>query len=338
MKIEWLGCAALAATALAVMGALVAPMTAQNSGTSSEQVSGAAKKIPLWAYPVSPTSTASQPDNTKLKHVPGSTVGYTAAHIADRFSVPDWFPDSHPPMPDVVSHGRKPDAFACGYCHLPNGQGRPENASIAGLPPAYIMEQVADFKNGARKSSEPRMASVTHMEQVSMAASEEEVKTAAQYFSSMKLKPWIRVVETNTVPRTRIDGSMLVPTPKGMEPIGERIIEVPEDLERTELRDATSGFVAYVPVGSIKRGEALVTTGGGGKTMQCSACHGADLHGTGNVPSIAGRSPSQMVRQIIDIQTGARNGPGAQLMKPVVNNLGNDDIVNIVAYLTSLKP
>ena len=47
------------------------------------------------------------------------------------------------------------------------------------------------------------------------------------------------------------------------EPIGMRIVETPENPERTEmLRDPRSGFIAYAPVGSVKKGEALVKTGG----------------------------------------------------------------------------
>ena len=116
------------------------------------------------------------------------------------------------------------------------------------------------------------------------------------------------------------------------------MIEVPEDLDQTELRNSTSGFVAYVPTGTLKKGESLVKTGGSGKTVPCTVCHGTNLKGTGNVPSIAGRSPSQMTRQIIDFQTGARNGAGASLMKAPVAQLKNADIVAITGYLASLQP
>ena len=157
-------------------------------------------------------------------------------------------------MPEIVAHGKAPGVFACGYCHLPNGQGRPENASLAGLPEAYIIQQLADFKNGRRKSSEPR-----HTPTIAMIAKEsqsegKEVRVAAEYFAALKPRPWIRVVETDTVPKTHVAGWMLVQSEGGeKEPIGERIIETPENLERTELRDDHSGFVAYVPVGSIKK-------------------------------------------------------------------------------------
>jgi cytochrome c553 len=300
------------------------------------------RELPIWAYPVEasgPAYTHPPADDTRVWHVPGSSVTYTTVQVHDLFSVPDWFPNEHPPMPEVVAHGRRPVVYACGYCHLPNGQGRPENESIAGLPPGYIEAQMAAFKSGQRKSSEPRMISVTHMVEIAQAATPEEVKAAAAYFSGLKLKPWIRVVEVESVPKTKIAGGMLVPLDGGgTEPIGERIIEVPEDLERTELRDPSSGFIAYVPTGSLERGKALVMTGDHDKTMPCIMCHGADLKGTGNVPSIAGRSPSQMTRQIIDIQTGARNSQSVLPMKGVVSGLTNDEIVAITSYLASLQP
>src|SRR5207249_1733314 len=138
---------------------------------------------------------------------------------------------------------------------------------------------------------------------------DEETKAAAQYFSSMKWTPWIKVVEANTVPKTRIAGGMFLKLEGSeTEPIGQRIIEAPDDTEHTEnLRDPHSGFTAYVPVGSLKKGEALVTTGAG-KTTQCGVCHGTDLKGLGPVPGLAGRSPSYTVRQLYDMQQGTRKG------------------------------
>jgi cytochrome c553 len=323
--------------AVAVVGAAVFLV-----GSTRAQ-SGGAAALPTWAYPVD----APRPAGVKpaaavdggLLHVPGSSAGYTKAQIGNLFFVPDWFPEGHPQMPDVVAEGRKPDVGACGHCHLPNGLGRPENQSVAGLPVAYMMEQMEDFKNGLRKSSEAGMPSVQHMILVAKGATPEEMKAGAEYFAAMKLTPWIRVVETATVPKTHSAGGMLVVEEGGgTEAIGQRVIEVSEDLEQTELRNPKSGFVAYVPVGSLKRGEKLVKTGGKGETTACTLCHGADLKGVGNVPSIAGRSPSQMTRQIIDFQRGSRNGVGAQMMKGPVAKLKIDDVVAITGYLASLKP
>ena len=113
-------------------------------------------------------------------------------------------------------------------------------------------------------------------------------------------------METDSVPKTFVAGWFLADAKTGeKEPIGQRIIEIPEDLDQFESRDPRARFIAYAPVGSVKRGEALVTTGGG-KTLPCAACHGADLKGMGAVPPIAGRSPSYMVRQLYDLQSGAR--------------------------------
>ena len=219
-------------------------------------------KLPIWAYPGHFSANAT---GAEQQHLSGSKASYTTSEINDLFVVPDWYPDAHPPMPEVVAHGRKPDVYACGHCHLPNGQGRPENASVAGLPAAYIVAQMADFKNGLRQGSDPEMLSVTNMVKLSKSTSDEDVKAAAAYFSSIKLKPWIRVLEVDQVPKTEPAGGMMVVIDGGAtEPIGNRIMEVSENLEKTELRDPTSGFIAYVPKGSLEMGKDLVTTGGNG--------------------------------------------------------------------------
>jgi cytochrome c553 len=242
-------------------------------------------------------------------------------------------------MPAIVAHGRKPDVYACGYCHLPNGQGRPENSSLAGLSADYILQQLADFKSGARKCSDPDLKPVRNMIGVATNANDEEIRLAANYFSAIKPKPWIRVVETKFVPKTHVAGWMLVvSTPHEIESIGDRIIETPENLERAELGDADSGFIAYVPPGSLKRGRNLVSTGANGKTIICATCHGPNLKGLKNVPTLAGRSPSYIVRQLYDMQSGARNGANLAQMKPVVANLSIYDLIDIAAYTASLEP
>jgi cytochrome c553 len=294
---------------------------------------------PPWAFAVDPPNAAGKPTGDKTRHVPGSKLTFTDSQIADLFGVPDWHPEAHPKMPEVVAQGRKPDVYACGYCHLPNGMGRPENASLAGLPKEYIIQQMAAFQSGARKSSEPRSLPVNAMIQVAAHADAKEVASATTYFAGLKPKPWIRVVETATVPKTHVVGWMLVTDePVAHEPIGQRIVETPINLERTELRDDTSGFVAYVPPGSLKKGKLLVEKGGDGETMPCAMCHGPDLRGKDNVPSIAGRSPSYIVRQLYDLQIGSRGGAGTAMMQAPVMKLTLDDMVAIAAYLASLKP
>ena len=296
---------------------------------------------PPWAYTVNPPPTPGTkpaPVDPAPRQVPGSTVSLTVAQTRDAFNPPDWHPYGHPDMPEAVSHGRRPEMRACGFCHLVNGQGRPENASLSGLPAAYIIQQMADFKNGDRKSAEPKMGPPNAMIQDAKAAYDDEIKAAAAYFSSFPFKKWIRVIEAKAVPKSRIAGSMHVPTNDGTEPLGQRIIEMPEDLARTELRDAASGFVAYVPPGSIKRGEALVKTGGAGRTVACGTCHGIDLKGLGPVPPLAGRSPSYTVRQLFDLQQGVRKGPWSALMASAVTKLTIDDMIAIAAYTSSREP
>ena len=298
---------------------------------------------PAWAYVVSPAvaapATAAEYTDPKPLRVPRSKVRLTRAQTRDYFNVPDWHPEGHPQMPDIVVHGHAPDVQACGFCHLPNGLGRPENSGIAGLPAAYIIQQVQDFASGKRPSSEPLHKPVAMMTALASKVSAAELRVAANYFAQLKPKRWIRVVEAARVPRTQVAGAMLAPIEHGgREPIGQRIIEVPENLHQTELRDDASGFIAYVPPASLARGKLLVTTGDGGKTATCSSCHGLRLEGTALAPHLAGRSPSYLVRQLYDIQHGARNGAAVAPMKVIIANFTLEDFVAIAAYAASLEP
>jgi cytochrome c553 len=281
-------------------------------------------------------AAAPAPDDGALKHLPGSTGAFTVTQIRDAFGPADWYPGDHPTMPDIVAHGKRPDVRACSLCHYPNGKGRPENAGVSGLPVSYFLQTMADFRSGARKSADARKANTNIMIAIAKGMTDEETKAAAEYFGAMKWTPWIKVVEANTVPKTRIAGGMFLRLEGNeTEPIGDRIIETPENVEATEvLRDARSGFIAYVPPGSVKKGETLVTTGGG-KTTQCSVCHGPDLRGLGPVPGIAGRSPSYTARQLYDMQQDVRKGVWSDLMKPVVAKLNNADMLAIAAYTAS---
>lgn len=265
----------------------------------------------------------------------GSDKRFTEFDIHHDYAPADWYPGDHPAMPDIVAHGRESATIrACALCHFPNGQGKPENAPVAGLPAAYILQQLDAFKNGTRKSADPRKANTNEMIQIARNLTDAEMKTAAEYFSSIKWKPWVTVIESATVPKTRqtMNGLFMPQAGTETEPLGTRIMEVPENPSLTDLQRAPrSGFVAYVPVGSLARGEEIVTKGGG-KTVQCMVCHGPDLQGVGNVPGIADRQVSYIIRQLVDMQAGTRQSP---MMKPVVANLNEDDIIAIGAYLGS---
>jgi cytochrome c553 len=292
-----------------------------------------AAELPQWAYPVAPPA-GSPPDNTVQKSLAGSTKTYTAAQINDRFGPPDWYPEDHPAMPNVVAQGKKPNAPACDLCHLTNGAGHPESAGVSGLPVGYILRQLAEFKAGTRKGMRAPI-----MMTIASALTEEETKAAAEYFASMKFPQFYKVVETDMAPKSYVGGGAMRFAAKegGTEAIGNRIIEIPADEERTEARDPRAQHIAYVPTGSIKKGEALVTTGAG-KTTQCAVCHGPGLKGLGEVPPIVGRSPEYIYRQLNDIKIGTRNGTWVPLMKPVVEKLTDEDMVAISAYLVSQAP
>jgi cytochrome c553 len=292
-----------------------------------------AAEKPDWAFPVTDKVLPPSTDDGKVKTAPGSTLALTRAQIDDLFNAPDWFPDMHPPMPQVVAHGDKDEGVrACGSCHLPTGTGHDESAYVAGLPVGYFIRQMADYKSGDRKGSGIMIA-------MAKTLTDAEIRSAAEYFASLKPRQWIRVVETDTVPKTFIGkGNKRLAHPDGgSEPLGNRIIEIPEDENIVLNRDPRSGFVAYVPTGSIAKGKDLVATGGG-KTLACAICHGATLQGLGDVPAIAGHHPNYVVRQLWSIQNGERIGNSAALMKQVVDKLEVDDMLAIAAYVGSLVP
>jgi cytochrome c553 len=294
---------------------------------------------PAWAYPMPSPDFKHPPIDDKRRHPPDSSVAYTDEQLKDRFLAKDWHPDEHPSMPDIVAHGRKPDVFACGHCHRADGPGGPENSSLAGLPASYIIQQIHEFRSGARKSSVPQRIPASLMVSLSRAISDDELATAAAYFSSLAPRKTIKVVETNAVPKTSVAGMVFAASlDGGQEPIGQRIVEIPDDLDLFEAYDSHAKFTAYVPVGSIANGEMLATTGGAGKTIQCGTCHGPDLKGLGPVPAIAGRSPSYIVRQLYDMKHGERTGSWSPLMAKVVAQLEEEDLVALAAYLASREP
>jgi cytochrome c553 len=289
--------------------------------------------LPAWAFNIPDTiqPPGVRPEGTV--RVPGSARAYDAAKIAGNANPPDWFPDEHPPAPRSVK-GDAGIAVACGSCHLMSGQGHPESADLAGMPTEYLIRQMAYYKAGTRQDS-------ARMGPIAKTTSDEDVRQAAEYFAALTPRPWVKVIETATPPKTYIATAgrhrQLHPD-GGTEPIGRRILEIPADPFRTEIRDPHSGFIAYVPPGSFARGEALVKTGGLGTTVACALCHGETLRGLGEVPRLAGLQPVYIARQLFDLQYGSSAGKAAALMKRAVASLSEDDIIAISAYLGSLSP
>jgi cytochrome c553 len=317
---------------IAVFVSALAPLLIARSLNAQQEALTVPPGLPDWAFNIPDKVQPAGVRPEGIVKVPGSTKQYEAARIAGNANPPDWFPDEHPPAPKAVTGGDG-IRFACGSCHLMSGQSHAEAADIAGMPAAYLIRQMAYYKAGTRKDD-------ARMGPIAKATSEEDVRQAAEYFASLKPKPWVKIIETATPPKTFIAtaGRHRVLHPDGgTEPIGHRILAIPEDPFRTEIRDPHSGFIAYVPPGSIAKGEALVKTGAG-KTVQCAACHGENLRGKGDVPRLAGQHPLHIARQLFDIRHGSSAGDAVAAMKPVVANLTEDDIIAISAYLSSLSP
>jgi len=220
----------------------------------------AADAPPDWAYPVAPANFQPPPDNGQPKHVAGSTKTFTEKDINDSTNPPDWFPDEHPPMPQLVAHGKAPVVHACDQCHLTTGRGHPESGNLAGLPAGYIQEQIAEFRNGSRKSSLAGRSA--NMIMFASALTDEEVKEAAQYFASIKPAVWNKVVETTTVPKTYVgEGNMRFASEgNAKEPIGRRIIKADADRGKNVLYSVFADRPKHLdPVQSYTSDEAVFT-------------------------------------------------------------------------------
>jgi cytochrome c553 len=215
--------------------------------------------------------------------------------------------------------------------------GRPENATLAGLPEEYIVAQVAAFRDSTRRNPSPGWVPGNSMHAVAMNATDAEVASAARYFSGLRFTPRARVIEAARIPRMRPAGFVYARVPTGgTEPLGSRIVEGPPDFERHELRDDGMTYIAYVPRGSIERGRSIATTGTNGLATACVTCHGPRLAGMGLVPPIAGRYPTSIVRQLVAFKTGARSTPASQLMQAVVARLSVEEMIAVAAYAASL--
>jgi cytochrome c553 len=303
---------------------------------------------PEWLFPIDPASLVpadkpAKPDDTELLSVPGSSEKFTRARINDAFNPPDWRPASHTPMPDIVARGRKPNVMACAFCHLPGGQGRPENSPLAGLPEAYIRQQLLDYRSGKRKAMGPEQyLPGVNMVKTAKALTDAEIDESAKYFSQQKLRRRVYVIESLRIPRAEPAAWLYYEHP-GTEDLDGRLLEMTQDLPRHELRDDNLEYYAYVPPGALNRGRKLVVTGNSlsdntPRTVACSQCHLANLKGTDVIPPIAGRSPTYLLRQMLAFRNGMRTNEASPQMNAVVEKLTLAEMIEIVAYVASLPP
>ena len=100
------------------------------------------------------------------------------------------------------------------------------------MPPEYIIRQMTYFKSGAR-SEETRMGPIAR------ASSDEDVREAAAYFAAITPAPFVKVIEAATPPKTYVSADARhrrIHPDGGTEPIGRRIVQIPEDPMRTAIR------------------------------------------------------------------------------------------------------
>src|SRR4051794_25681930 len=306
----------------ALMALTLCGLAAAVPGVSLAQTPGAGAapsgpdSLPAWAYVWDPDFQV-PPADDEPHRVPASVAAFSWKQARDLFFSPDWHPDDHAAMPTIVASGRKPDVRACGSCHRAEGTGGPENASLAGLPIAYFVQQIADIKSGARKFSTPPDAPGNmFMKALAREMTEAEVMAAANYFASLKPARVIKVVEADTIPKTSINRLFFVRSPDGgTESLGRRIVEIPDDVERFELRDSRVQFTAYVPLGSVAKGEALAKTGGDGTTVACATRPGPPPKSGGVIPPLPGRPPPYFVGPLVGFFFRARPGADSLLVE-----------------------
>lgn len=266
-------------------------------------------------------------------HLPGSDRAYTHQQINDFFNVPDWYPEQHPPMPEVVSHGAKPAVFACASCHLTSGNGHPESSALAGLPVDYLVRQMKAYQKFQRSS----IAGV--MINIARPMTGQQIRESAEYFASLPPSQVQEVREAEEVPESYVNSRFMRLANKqgNMEPIGERLITLPVDEYRVKARDPYATFVSYVPPGSLALGQKLVEQGSD-TAAPCASCHGEGLRGSAIAPLIAGQHASYLMTQLRDYKMGIRRGdadPGG-IMAANMKYFSDREILAISAYVASL--
>jgi cytochrome c553 len=166
---------------------------------------------------------------------------------------------------------------------------------------------------------------------------------AAKYFAGIRPRTQYRVKEATTIPRSYQAGGLYALRPGGeTEPLGDRMMEISDNIEHHEMRDPNETFTVYVRPGTLAKGRALALTAPETSPTRCVTCHGMDLRGgtTGTTigPPIAGRSPLYLLRQLIGFKTKSRNGATSTPMQTVTASLSLDDMIAAAAYAGSRTP
>jgi cytochrome c553 len=293
-------------------------------------ISAAAAPAPEWAFPgIGAANRRPEPRASEVVRLPGAPAIFHRSEFDGRQAI-DWFPNAHPLAPEAVLHAKGNGFYPCGYCHLPDGRGRPENARLQGLPAEYIIEQVEAFASGTRRAAVPYIPT-SLMAEAAHAIQPADLKAAAAYFSQFEPQSHTQIVETATIPAATAWHFVYRFDRSGHEALGQRIIEGPVDGERFELRDPETRYIAYVPEGAVARGRVIAEHGASGGPA-CVSCHGQALVG------IAGASPSFLARQLTDFRSETRRDPDAAPMQAVAALLTDAQIIDAAAFVGSRRP
>lgn len=68
----------------------------------------------------------------------------------------------------------------------------------------------------------------------------------------------------------------------------------------------------------------------------CANCHGPTGGGMASFPKIAGRDAAYLTGRLTQYRAGETVGPNSALMMPMAEELTDDEIANLVAYLSAL--
>lgn len=75
---------------------------------------------------------------------------------------------------------------------------------------------------------------------------------------------------------------------------------------------------------------------GKAKAVTCAGCHGSEGVSTNPMwPSLAGQKEQYLAKQLRDFRDGKRHNP---VMSPMAQGLSDQDIANLAAWFSGLKP
>jgi len=96
------------------------------------------------------------------------------------------------------------------------------------------------------------------------------------------------------------------------------------------------GLLSSVVLVSVMASVSLAAdvSAGKEKAMLCSGCHGVDgISVSPDIPNLAGQKEAYLLKALKDFRAGNRKNP---IMNSMAQSLGDDDIVNLAAYFSSL--